>query len=121
MNKNKISELSDTKTKYIYYIFQLEQVKKPLLKEYVCHLMKLLRYAINIENNHVLEELDECFRSLILTYIFDINDLINDRLNIENYTDRHHNLVRINNIVEYQLKNYNSSYLNEFKQTLLKV
>ena len=120
-NNKKLSELSDKKIKYVYYMFQLEQVKNPLLKEHVCHLMKLLRYAINIENSHVLEELDECFSSLMLTYIFDINDVINDRLNIEKYTDRHDNLIRINNIVEHQLKNYNPCYLNEFKQTLLKL
>ena len=117
----KLSDLSDTKTKYVYYMFQLAQVKKPKLIEYVCQLMTLLRYAINIKNDSVLQELDECFTSLMLTYIFDINDLINNPTDIENYNDRHQNLIRINKEIEYQVNNYDPCYLNEFKQTLLKV
>ena len=117
----KMSGLSDTKTKYVYYMFQLSQVKNPKLIEYVCQLMTLLRYAINIKNDEVLQELDECFTSLMLTYIFDINDLINNPSDIEKYNDRHQNLIRINKEIEYQVSNYDHCYLNEFKQTLLKV
>ena len=121
----KLSDLSDTKTKYVYYMFQLVQVKNPKLMEYVCQLMTLLRYAINIKKDTVLEELGECFTSLMLTYIFDISELINQQINeptdIEKYNDRHQNLIRINKEIEHQVNNYNSYYLNEFKQTLLKV
>jgi hypothetical protein len=117
----KLSDLSDTKTKYVYYMFQLAQVKKPKIMEYVCQLMTLLRYAINIKKDPVLEELDECFTSLMLTYIFDISELINNPTDIEKYNDRHQNLIRINNEIENQVNNYNPFYLNEFKQTLLKV
>lgn len=117
----KLSGLSDTKTKYVYYMFQLAQVKNPKLIEYVCQLMTLLRYAINIKNDAVLEELDECFTSLMLTYIFDINELIHNPIDIEKYNDRHQNLIRINKEIEYQVSNYDPCYLNEFKQTLLKV
>jgi len=121
----KLSDLSDTKTKYVYYMFQLAQVKKPKLMEYVYQLMILLRYAINIKKDPVLEELDECFTSLMLTYIFDISELINQQINnptdIEKYKDRHDNLIRINKEIEHQVNNYDPCYLNEFKQTLLKV
>jgi hypothetical protein len=117
----KLSDLSDTKTKYVYYMFQLAQVKKPKLMEYVCQLMTLLRYAINIKKNPVLEELDECFTSLMLTYIFDISEVINERFDIEKYNDRHQNLIRINKEIEHQVNNYDPCYLNDFKQTLLKV
>jgi hypothetical protein len=61
----------------------------------------------------------------MLTYIFDINELINQKINnptdIEKYNDRHQNLIRINKEIEHQVNNYNPFYLNEFKQTLLKV
>jgi len=117
----KLSDLSDTKTKYVYYMFQLAQVKKPKLMEYVYQLMILLRYAINIKKDPVLEELDECFTSLMLTYIFDISELINNPTDIEKYNDRHQNLIRINKEIEHQVNNYDPCYLNEFKQTLLKV
>ena len=117
----KLSDLSDTKTKYVYYMFQLAQVKNPKLMEYVCQLMTLLRYAINIKKDPVLEELDECFTSLMLTYIFDISELINNPTDIEKYNDRHQNLIRINKEIEHQVNNYDPCYLNEFKQTLLKV
>lgn len=115
----KLSGLSDTKTKYVYYMFQLAQVKNPKMIGYVCQLMTLLMYAINIKKDKVLEELDECFTSLMLTYIFDINELIHNPTDIEKYNDRHQNLIRINKEIEYQISNYDPCYLNEFKQTLL--
>jgi hypothetical protein len=83
--------------------------------------MKLLRKAINIEKDPVLEELDECFTYLMTSYIFDLNDLLRNVLDIEKYNDRHLNLIRINEQVEYQIKNYDPYSLNELKQTLLKV
>jgi hypothetical protein len=119
--KKKISELSDTKNRYVSYIIVLAQVKNPLLNEQVCQLMKLLRKAINIEKDPVLEELDECFTYLMTSYIFDINDLLRNVLDIEKYNDRHQNLIRINEQIEYQIKNYDPYRLNELKQTLLKV
>jgi len=61
----------------------------------------------------------------MLTYIFDISELINQQINnptdIEKYKDRHDNLIRINKEIEHQVNNYDPCYLNEFKQTLLKV
>ncbi len=83
--------------------------------------MTLLRYAINFKKDPVLEELDECFTSLMLTYIFYLGEVINERFDIEKYNDRHENLIRISKEIEKQVNNYNPFYLNEFKQTLLKV
>jgi len=119
--KQKISELSDNKIKYINLMFQLVKVKNRLLTENISELMKLLINAINIKKNQILEELDKCFTSLMISYIFDIYDVINDRLDIEKYNDRHQNLIRINKQIEYQVKNYDFYSLNELKQTLLNV
>jgi hypothetical protein len=87
----------------IIYVYVLKDI--PKLMEYVCQLMTLLRYAINIKKDPVLEELDECFTSLMLTYIFDISELINQQINnptdIEKYKDRHDNLIRINKEIEH--------------------
>jgi hypothetical protein len=57
----------------------------------------------------------------MLTYIFDISEVINERFDIEKYNDRHQNLIRINKEIEHQVNNYDPCYLNDFKQTLLKV
>ena len=119
--QKKISELSDTKTRYVYYIIKLSQIKNPLLMEQINQLIKFLRKAINIDKNRVFEELDECFASLMLSYIYDIDDLLCDVLDIEKYNDRHQNLIRINEQIEYQVKNYDLYSLNELKQTLLNV
>lgn len=117
----KLSELSDTKLKYVNFMFKLAQNKNPLVNEHICELIKLLRNAINIEKDPTLDELSVCFTSLMCTYIFDITELICDQLDMTKYADRHENLRRINIQVDYQIKNYNSHYLNEFKQTLLTV
>ena len=117
----KLSALSDTKFRYVTLMFKLAQNQNPLVNEHICELIKLLKNAINIEKNPALDELSVCFTSLMITYIFDINELISDKLDMTKYADRHQNLVRINNEVDYQVKNYNSYYLNEFKQTLLTV
>jgi hypothetical protein len=117
----KLSELSDTKLKYVNFMFKLAQNKNPLVNEHICELIKLLRNAINIEKDPTLDELSVGFTSLMCTYIFDINELICDQLDMIKYADRHENLRRINIQVDYQIKNYNSHYLNEFKQTLLTV
>ena len=117
----KLSELSDTKLKYVNLMFKLAQNKNPLVNEHICELIKLLRNAINIEKDQTLDELSVCFTSLMCTYIFDITELIYDKLDMTKYADRHENLRRINIQVDYQIKNYNSYYLNEFKQTLLTV
>jgi hypothetical protein len=119
--KQQISKLSDIKIKYINFVFQLANIKNPLLTEHICQLIKLLTNAINIRKNTVLEELNECFTSLMLSYIFDINDLICDCLDIKKYTDKHQNLIRINNQIEHQITNYDSYCLNELKKTLLNV
>jgi hypothetical protein len=111
--KQKISELSDNKIKYINLMFQLVKVKNRLLTEHISELMKLLINAINIKKNQILEELDKCFTSLMISYIFDIYDVINDRLDIEKYNDRHQNLIRINKQIEYQVKNYDFYNLND--------
>jgi len=119
--QKKISELSDTKTRYVYYIIKLSQIKNLLLMEQINQLIKFIRKAINIDKNPVFEELDECFTSLMLSYIYDIDDLLRNELDIEKYNDRHQNLIRINEQIEYQVKNYDPYSLNELKQTLLNV
>ena len=119
--KQKISELSDIKIKYINLMFQLVKVKNTLLTEHISQLMKLLINAINIKKDPILEELDECFASIMLTYIFDIYDLINDRLDIKKHNDKHQKLISINILIEQQIINYNPYYLNELKQTYLNV
>lgn len=119
--KTKLLALSDTKLRYVNLMFKLAQNKNPLVNEHVCELIKLLRNAINIEKDNTLDELSVCFTSLMITYIFDINDLICDQLDIEKYNHRHQNLIRINEQIDYQIHNYNPYSLNEFKQTLLTV
>jgi len=74
-----------------------------------------------LQSSRILEELDECFASIMLTYIFDIYDLINDRLDIKKYNDKHQKLISINILIEQQIINYNPYYLNELKQTYLNV
>jgi hypothetical protein len=119
--KQIISELSDIKIKYMNLMFRLAQVKNPLFNEHICQLMKLLKNAINIEKNPILEELNVCFTSLMLTYIFDITELISQQLDMEKYTDRHQNLIRINAHIDHQIKNCDYYCLSELKQTLLNV
>lgn len=116
----KIRDLSATKLTYLKMIIQMfPLLKNNMLCEYANQLIILLQNLININNHSVLTELETGLTSVLITYIFDINELIKDQLNLEKYEPRHKNLSAINQQINYYMNNNDRQSLDELKATLL--
>jgi hypothetical protein len=114
----KIKELSATKQVLLKMIMQMYPMSNdPVLSVYARPMIKLLQSIINIHKNTTLFELEDGLTSVLVTYIFDINDLIKGHLNLEKYEPRHNNLMAMHDQIDYHLHNdmYN---LAELKTTL---
>ncbi len=115
----KIKELSATKLVLLKMIMQMYPMSlDPLTKVYARPMIKLLQCIINIHKNATLFELEDGLTSVLVTYIFDINELIKGHLNLEKYELRHNNLIAIHRQIDYHLKNDDLYRLSELKATL---
>jgi len=115
----KIKELTATKQVYLKFIIQLFPFLKDLSRQvYVNELITLLQNLINIDKNTTLFELEDGLTSALVTYIYDIADLIGGRLNLEKYQPRHQNLTAINQQVDYHMKTNDFKGLVELKMNL---
>ena len=116
----KIRDLSATKLTYLKMIIQMfPLLKNNLLCDYANQLIILLQNLINVNKDAVLNELEVGLTSVLVTYIFDINELIKGQLNLEKYEPRHKNLSAINQQINYHMNNYDRQALDELKATLL--
>ena len=115
----KIKELSATKHVLLKMIMQMYPMSiDPVLSVYARPMIKLLQRIINIHKNQILFELEDGLTSVLITYIFDINELIKGQLNLEKYELRHKNLVAVHHQIDYHLKNDDMYNLAELKSTL---
>jgi hypothetical protein len=118
----KIKELSATKHVLLKMIMQMYPMSIDLtLKVYTNPLVRLLQSIINIHKNDVLLELEDALTSVLVTYIFDINDLIKGCLNLEKYASRHNNLVAIHRQIDCHMKYNDHTGLAELKATLFQI
>jgi hypothetical protein len=118
----KIKELTATKQVYLKFIIQLFPFLKDLSRQvYANELITLLQNLINIDKNTTLFELEDGLTSALVTYIYDIADLIGGRLNLEKYQPRHQNLTAINQQVDYHMKTNDFKGLVELKMNLFLV
>ena len=116
---SKIKELSATKQVLLKMIMQLYPMSvDPNLSIYARPMIKLLQSIINIHKNDVLSELEDALTSVLVTYIFDITDLIKGKLNLEKYEPRHNNLAAVHQQIDYCLKNNDLHRMAELKATL---
>jgi hypothetical protein len=118
----KIKELTATKQVYLKFIIQLFPfLKNQVLCDYANELIILLQNLINIDKNEILFELEDGFTSALVTYIYDIADLIGGQLDLEKYQPRHQNLTAINQQVDYHMKTNDFKGLVELKMNLFLV
>ena len=116
----KIRDLSATKLTYLKMIIQMfPLLKNNLLCDYANQLIILLQNLINVNKHSVLSDLETGLTSVMLTYIFDINELIKGHLNLEKYEPRHKNLSAINQQINYYMNNNDRQSLDELNATLL--
>lgn len=116
----KIRDLSATKLTYLKMIIQMfPLLNNNLLCDYANQLVILLQNLINITNHETLVKLETGLTSVLLTYIFDIHELLKGQLNLEKYEPRHKNLSAINQQINYHMNNYDKQAVDELKATLL--
>ena len=116
----KIRDLSATKLTYLKMIIQMFPfLKNNLLCDYANQLIILLQNLININNHTTLNELENGLTSVLITYIFDINELIKEQLDLNKYEPRHKNLTAINQQINYYMNNYDRKSIDELKAILL--
>jgi len=117
---SKIRDLSATKLTYLKMIMQLfPLLNNDVLCDYANQLVVLLQNLINVNKHSVLAELETGLTSVMLTYIFDIHELLKGQLNLEKYQPRHKNLSAINQQINYHMNEYDRQALDELKATLL--
>jgi hypothetical protein len=115
----KIRDLSATKLTYLKMIIEMfPLLKNNLLCDYANQLIILLQNLINITNHDTLIKLESGLISVLLTYIFDINELVKGQLNLEKYEPRHKNLSAINQQINYHMNNYDKRSFDELKASL---
>jgi len=118
----KIKELTATKQTYLKFIMQLFPFLNDLAKQvYANELITLLQNLINIHKNEILFELEDALTSVLITYIFDMNELIKKSIDLEKYEPMHNNLVAINQQVDYHVKCNDLHGLVELKVKLFLV
>jgi hypothetical protein len=116
----KLRDLSATKLTYLKMIIQMfPLLKNKLLCDYANQLIILLQNLINVNKDAVLNELEVGLTSVLVTYIFDINELIKGQLNLEKYEPRHKNMTAINQQINYYMNNYDRTAIGELNATLL--
>jgi hypothetical protein len=115
----KIKELSATKHVLLNMIMQMYPMSvDPVLSVYTGPMVRLLQRIVNIHKNVVLLKLEDALTSVLITYIFDINELIKGHLDLEKYEPRHKNLVAVHQQIDYHIKENDPYNLTELKATL---
>jgi len=115
----KIKDLSATKLTYLKFIIQMFPLLNDVkLATFAKQLIRLLQNIINVDKNHILLELENGLTSVLVTYIFDIVELIKGQLDLEKYEPRHKNLVAINQQIDYYMKHDDLQGLANLKVNL---
>ena len=65
--------------------------------------------------------MEDALTSVLITYIFEMNELIKKSIDLEKYEPMHNNLVAINQQVDYHVKFNDLHGLVELKATLFLV
>ena len=118
----KIRNLSATKQVYLKLIIQMFPfLNNDLLCEYANQLIIMLQNLINIRKCPTLAEFEDGLMSVLITYIFDIYQLIDKNLDLEKYEPRHKNLTVINAQISDYVAYYDKQGVDELKKTLFLV
>ena len=118
----KIKNLSATKQVYLKLIIRMFPfLNNQSLCEYANQLIILLQNLINIQKCPTLAEFETGLTSVLITYIFDMHELIDGRLDLQQYEARHKNLTTINAQITEYATYYDKQGIDELKKTLLLV
>ena len=115
----KIKDLSGVKLSYIQLIIQLfDLLNDQSLKKYAIPFIHLLQKIINIQNDTILLDLEDALSSVLITYIYDLTDLLNGKLDLIQYEHKHKNLLIIHMRINDLLLNYDAYDMTTLKEDL---
>ena len=115
----KIKEMSYLKQTYLKFIIDLFPfLKDPIKHVYANQLILLLQNLINIHKNEILFDLEDALTSVLISYIFDIDELVKERLIFEKYEPKHNNLKAINQQTNYYMKHHDPRGLSELREKM---
>ena len=115
----KIKEMSATKQTYLKFIINLFPfLKDPIKQVHANEFVILLQNLINIHKNEILFALEDAITSVLVTYIFDMDELIKTQLDLDKYEPKHNNLVTINQQIAYYMKHHDRLGLEELREKM---
>ena len=77
----------------------------PLLEPYIRPLLVLLSNIINLKGNAILRELKPKFEEKLIGYVFYIDEILLDTIDISAYQEKHDSLIYLNQIVKRCVQN----------------
>jgi hypothetical protein len=119
----KIKEMSYLKQTYLKFIIDLFPLLSSSLQSsfYANQLILLLQNLINIDKNEILFDLEDALTSVLISYIFDMDELIKGLINEEKYEPKHTNLVAINQQINYYMKHNDPRGLAELREKMFMI
>ena len=111
------------KQTYVSYIIELTKVTNicPEINDYAKQFIILLKHIINYTDNWILNELSDNLESILVVYIYDLTQLLQNKLKLDNIVSekRYQNLTLANKYVIDILKTYKSRDEMGYKELVL--
>ena len=82
---------------------------RPNLEPYIRPLLVLLSNTINIKSDAILQELKPRFEQLLVGYVFDMEQILLDTIDLSAYEEKNDMLVHVNHIVKRCVQNQNAA------------
>jgi hypothetical protein len=119
--KQPITKMQVNYSRIILALAPMHSTGTQFIKEYAVQIGALLASLINLYNEPVLTELSDCLQHVLLSYMYDINCIIDYTMPDDNCDciSRKDLLVEINNMIKYQKKN--SDNIEEAKKLFFSV
>lgn len=80
----------------------------PILEPYIRPLLVLLSNIINIKGDAILQELKPRFEQLLVGYVFYMEQILLDTIDLSAYEEKNDMLVHVNHIVKRCVQNQNA-------------
>jgi hypothetical protein len=114
----KIKEMTYLKQTYLKYIINLFPfLKDPIKQVYANQLILLLQNLINIHKNEILFGLEDALTSVLISYIFEMDELIKGNEPIFEQI-RQQNLITINQQIAYYMKHHDRLGLEQLREKM---
>ena len=104
--KQPINEMQIKYSRIILALAPMHSTGTQFIKEYAVQIGALLASLINLYEDPVLTELSDCMQHVLVSYMYDIDCIINYTMPDDNCDciSRKDLLVEINNMIKYQKK-----------------